>query len=103
MEDISKQNIIKSLGIDTLPEKEQEEVLLKVGTIIFQSVLARVMDVLEPEEKDQFTKILTEKPDDEKAIMEFLESKVSNLDEIVNEEVANFKKESLDFMDQIEN
>ncbi|MDI6603324.1 MAG: hypothetical protein QME57_04460 [Patescibacteria group bacterium] len=101
MEDILKQNIIKNLGIDTLPEKEQEEVLLRIGKIIFQSVLIRVMERLNSKEKDQFTRLLTEKPDDEKAILDFLKSKISNFNEIVNEEIISFKKESLDFMKQI--
>lgn len=101
MTNILKQNIIKELGIDILPEKEQEEALLRIGRIIFQSVLIRVMEQLNAKEKDQFTKLLTEKPDDEKAILDFLKSKIPNLNEIVNEEVASFKKESLDFMKQI--
>jgi len=41
---------------------------------------------------------LTEKPDDEKAILDFLKSKIPNFNKIVNEEVADFKRESLDFM-----
>ncbi|PIR71538.1 MAG: hypothetical protein CO145_02430 [Candidatus Nealsonbacteria bacterium CG_4_9_14_3_um_filter_37_13] len=98
---ILHQNIIKELDIDALPEKEQEEALLRVGKIIFQSVLIRVMEKLNSEEKDQFTKLLTEKPDDEKAILDFLKSKIPNFNEIVNEEVAGFKKESLDFMKRI--
>lgn len=101
MPNILQQNIIKDLGIDTLPEKEQEEALLRVGKIIFQSVLIRVMEQLNANEKDQFTKLLTEKPDDERAILDFLKSKIPNLNEIVNEEVASLKKESLDFMKQI--
>ena len=89
------------MGLDTLPEKDQEKALLSVGRIIFQAVLIRVMEKLNPREKDQFTKLLTEKPDDEKTILDFLKSKTPNLNEIVNEEVASFKKESLDFIKQI--
>jgi hypothetical protein len=94
---ILRQNIIKQLGIETLPEKEQEEILLRIGKIIFQSVLIRVMERLNSKEKDEFTQLLTEKPDDEKAILDFLKSKIPDLDEIVNEEVATFKKEVVDF------
>lgn len=100
---ILHQNIIKELDLDILPAREQEEALLRVGKIIFQSVLIRVMEQLNSKEKDKFTKLLTEKPDDEKAILDFLKSKIPNLNEIVNEEVASFKKESLDFIKKIKN
>lgn len=98
---ILERNIFKEIGLDVLPEKEQEEALLRIGKIIFQAVLIRVMAKLNSREKDQFTKLLTEKPNDEKAILDFLKSKIPNLNEIVNEEVASFKKESLDFMEEI--
>ena len=92
-----KTNIIKELGIDVLPEKEQEEILQGLGKIIFQSVLLRVMDELTEKEKDSFEKILTEKPNDEEAILTFLKAKVSNLDEIIKEVVSKIKKEAVDF------
>ena len=101
MKDALKQNIIKELGLDTLSPEDQEEAILNIGRIIFQGVLIKVMGEMSEKEKDEFEKILTEKPDDEDAILEFLKSKIPNLDEVVNEEVAKFKRESLDFMKNI--
>ncbi|MCF7845578.1 MAG: DUF5663 domain-containing protein [Candidatus Pacebacteria bacterium] len=101
MEDILKQNIIKDLGLDSLPEEEQKEAFLKIGEIIFSGVLSRVLDELSDEEASEFEKIISEKPDDEEAVMGFMKAKVPNLDEIVNEEIAKFKKESVDFMNEI--
>lgn len=101
MKTILQENIIKDLGIDNLPQKEQEESLLGIGRIIFQSVLIRVMEELDEAGKDEFEKILSEKPNDEEAILNFLHSKLPNLDEVVNEEVAKFKQESVDFMKKI--
>lgn len=101
MKTILQENIIKDLGIDNLPQKEQEETLLSIGRIIFQSVLIRVMEELDDKGKDEFEKILTENPNDEEAILNFLRSKLPNLDEIVNEEVVKFKQESVDFIKKI--
>ena len=102
MPTILQKNIIKDLELDTLPEKEQEEALLSIGRIIFQSVIIRVMNELDKAGKDEFEKILTEKPNDEEAIMSFLQSQLPNLNEIVNDEVAKFKQESVDFMKKIQ-
>lgn len=101
MQDILKKNIIKDLGLDALPEKDQEEALLTVGKIIFQAVLIRVLQELTEKEKDQFEKLLTEKTDDEEAILSFLQAKIPHLNDIVNEEVAKFKRETVDFMKKI--
>ena len=101
MTTILQKNIIKDLGLDTLPEKEQEEALLIIGKIIFQSVLIRTMEELDEKSKNEFEKILSEKPNDEEAILGFLQSKLPNLDEIVNDEVSKFKQESVDFMKAI--
>ncbi len=99
---ILQKNIIKELGLDKLSEKEQEETLLNIGKIIFQSVLIRTMEELDEKGKDEFEKILSEKPNDEEAIMNFLQSKLPNLNEIVNDEVSKFKQESVDFMKTIQ-
>lgn len=101
MVSILQKNIIKELGLDTLPEKEQEQALLDIGRIIFQSVLIRVMEELDDKGKDEFEKILTEKPNDEEAILGFLQLKLPNLNDIVQEEVAKFKEESTGFMEKI--
>lgn len=98
MATILQKNIIKELGLDNLSEKEQEETLLSIGKIIFQSVLIRTMEELDDKSKDEFEKILSEKPNDEEAILSFLQKKLPNLNDIVNDEVSKFKQESVDFM-----
>jgi hypothetical protein len=101
MPTILQRNIIKELGLDKLPEKEQEETLLNMGKIIFQSVLIRTMEELDDKGKDEFEKILSEKSNNEEAIMSFLRSKLPNLNKIVDDEVSKFKQESVDFMKKI--
>ena len=101
MNTILQKNIIKDLGLENLSEKEQEESLLSIGRIIFQSVLIRVMEELDEAGKNEFEKILTEKPNDEETILSFLQAKIPNFNEIISGEVAKFKQESVDFMDKI--
>lgn len=98
MQDIIKKNIIEDLGLDKLPQKDQEEMLLMIGRLIFQGVIIRVMSLLSEKDKDDFDKLLSEKIEDEEAVLKFLESRVPNLNEIINDEVASFKQESGEFM-----
>jgi hypothetical protein len=102
MEEILNKNIIKELGLDDLPEEEQEKTMLKIGEIIFKGVIVRVLQELSDKEAKEFEELISNKPDDQEAILNFLQKKVPNLDEITNEEVARFKQESLDFMNKLE-
>jgi hypothetical protein len=102
MEEILNKNIIKELGLDGLPEEEQEKAMLKIGEIIFKGVMVRVLQELNDKEAKEFEELISNKPDDQEAILNFLQKKVPNLDEITNEEVARFKQESLDFMNKLE-
>lgn len=95
------QNIIQDLGLDKLSAEEQAKALMEVGKIIFQRVILRVMDELSEEDKNEFDKLLDEKMNDETAILNFLQSKLPNFNEIVNEEVAGFKKESSELMQAV--
>lgn len=100
MDDILKKNILADLGIDKLPEKDQEEALLMIGRIIFQAVLLRVMDELGATEKTKFEKLLSSEKDQDK-ILNFLKENVPNLEQIAQEEIAKFKSESSGLMSQI--
>ena len=102
MQDILKQNIIKELGLDELSQEKQEEILLEVGSVIFQGVLIRVMELLSVEDQTAFGKLVEEKPDDREGLLNFLQEKVPNMNDIVKEEVAKFKQESVDLMGKTE-
>lgn len=103
MQDVIRKNIIEDLGLDKLPQKDQEEMLLMIGRLIFQGVIIRVMSLLSEKDKDDFDKLLSEKIEDEEAVLKFLESRVPNLNEIINDEVASFKQESGEFMKNLKN
>lgn len=101
MDTILQENIIKDLGLDALPESEREEALMSIGKMVFQGVLMRAINELSDEDAEAFGKLMEEKPDDQQAVLDFLQSKVSNFDEIVKEEAMNFKRDGIDFMKKI--
>lgn len=97
-----KENIIKELGLESLSEEKKMEIVLNIGRIIQQNVILRILDELKDErDKDEFDELLGKKGDDEQAILKFLQSKIPNLDEIVNEEIVKFKQENIDFMKKV--
>ena len=101
MNNILNENIIKYLGLEKLDEKKQEETLLRIGKVIYQAVMMRVVDLLDEQSQSEFDKLLEEVGQDEtkqNEVMEFLKAKISNLDEIAKEEIIKFKEETVSVM-----
>ncbi len=91
-----QKDIIKDLGLDDLSPEEQEKSLVKLGQILFQRVMLRVMDELNEKDQADLSKVFDK--NDEGAVWDFLKIKLSNLDQVVAEEIAGFKKEAVELM-----
>lgn len=96
-----KNNIISSLNLDNLPEKEQEEIIIRIGSIIYQNVLIRVMETTADKEQDEFEKLLDNNAKPEE-IFSFLKNNVKDFEKIVNEEAEKFKDKASVMMSEIE-
>lgn len=93
-------NIIEILGINTLPVEQQKEAMERLGAIVYQEVMLRVLDIMSEEDKDVFEKLIEKNPDPE-AMFIFLAEKVPNIDQIVNEEAQNLREESAEILSDI--
>lgn len=95
------QNIVKELGLDSLPADQQAETLLKIGEIINQRIIIKVMEKLSEADKDEFDQLLGRDMTDQDAIASFLRSKIPDFDGMVAKEVADFKQSSVDFIKSV--
>ena len=96
-----QQKIKDELGISTLPEAKQTEILEKIGQLIFQGIMIQVVEGLSEDDQDDFSDILDEIQENPKGgekMMTFLQERVPKLDEIVKDEVDRFRKDSLDLI-----
>lgn len=98
-EDVRK-NIIELFNINDLPEEKQEETITRIGKIIFQSVLLRVLPLLNEEELAQYEKLLEENADAD-VLLDFFFEKVPGFLKIIAEESENFRKDSEEMLEQI--
>lgn len=102
MDELLKKNLIKELGLTTLSGEKQEEIFAQVGTIILEGTLSRVIPMLSNEEKAEFEKIVDEPGDNNSAtLFAFLKETIPNFEQIVNEEIAELKKDSFDVLSKI--
>ncbi len=95
-----RENIITLFDIDKLPPEKQEETISKIGQIIFQAVLIRVLPLLEKEDQDTYNKLIDEKamPD---TVLDFFFDKVPGFLDIVTEESENFRRESAEVLKKV--
>ncbi|TSC53114.1 MAG: Uncharacterized protein LiPW39_437 [Parcubacteria group bacterium LiPW_39] len=98
-QDFLQKNLITELGLEDLPEGKKEELILKIGALIQQNILLRILSELGEKDKDEFDKVLAEE-NNEKTLA-FLQSKISNFDELVKEEIAKFKEEAMKRMQAV--
>ncbi len=95
-----QKNIIKDLELDKLSPTEQEETLIRIGGVIYQNVLMRVLDTMEDKDQDEFEKLLDANASPEE-IFNFLNSKNKNFEKIITEESNKFNNKASDIMSQI--
>lgn len=93
-------NIIVTLGINKLPVEKQKEAMERLGSIVYQEVILRVLDILNEEDKDMFEKMVEKDPNPE-ILFEFLSNKIINFAEIVKEEAEKLREESAEIMKEI--
>jgi len=93
-------NIVLTLGINALPVEKQKEAMERLGSIVYQEVMLRVLDILTEEEKEAFEKLI-EKDNDPETMFGFLSDKIPNLNEIVKEEAEKLREESAEIISEI--
>ncbi|MFZ3011607.1 MAG: DUF5663 domain-containing protein [Minisyncoccia bacterium] len=97
-----QKNISSVLELENLPPEERQEIILRVGALIYQNVLMRVMEVMKEEDQDEFEKLLDRNAGPEDIFM-FLKEKVKDFEKIIEEEALKFKDKASGIMNQIGN
>ena len=85
-------NLLAVLELDKLDPKRQEAFLENAGRVIFQKVIARVTYMLSDAEKKEVEEM---KNLDGDKLFDYLTERIPELDQIVMEEVEDFKEQSL--------
>lgn len=92
-QDFLRQDLIMELGLGSLSDEKKEELVLRIGGLVQQNIILRLMSEMPENDKDELEKKISE-GDGEKTL-EFLQSKVPNLNKIAEEEIARFKQEAV--------
>lgn len=92
-------NFFKEAGLDGLPQEEKEKIMTKLIESVRNRVLIRIDDLIKPEDREEFNKVLDSKKDEE--ISKFLEKRKINVAQLVVEESLLEKAEILNSLAQL--
>lgn len=84
-------NLFEELQLNELPLAEKEKILLDVGEIINKRILLRITEALPDERAEELETLLADYADQPEKIEIFFRQEIPNLEEIVQEEIADYK------------
>lgn len=86
-----QENIVQELGLEGLPEKTQIELLTMMTESLLKRITVRILEQLPESEKEEFDRV--REGEDMEKINTFLQEKVPNYDQMLQEILAEFKEE----------
>jgi len=91
---ILQKSLIEELGLGNLSQEQQDELLAKMGDVLFKRILLETLEVLSDEDQKTFGEMVDMKKSAEE-VEEFLKSKIENYDDFVKKVTENFKNEMI--------
>lgn len=88
----TNQTLIDELGLSDLPQKKQEQLVIKMTEVLLKRIFLETMEKLNDHDKEEYEKMVENKAAPEQ-MEEFLKSKIKNYDDMTEEIVAKFKQE----------
>ena len=90
----SKRELIDSIDISSLPQVEQEEILLDLHETVFRSVLIRLVGSMSESVQDDFNVFLDADPEEE-AVLAYIYEKVPEADILVAQTLVDIQNDIL--------
>lgn len=85
--------LMKELGLDNLPQEKQEQLLVKMTEVLLKRIFVETMKKLDDQDKGKYQKLTEGKEATPAQLEEFLRSKISNYDELLQKVISEFKEE----------
>jgi len=86
--------LVKDLGIDSLPEDKQNELIIKMTEILLKRIFLETMERLGEQGREEYEK-MSEGQVEPEQVAAFFKEKIRNYDELVDAIVKDFREEML--------
>jgi hypothetical protein len=84
--------LVKELGIDTLAQEKQDELMIKMTEVLLKRIFLETMEKLGDDGREAYEK-LTEEEVAPEQVEEFFKERISDYDSMVQQVILEFKKE----------
>ena len=95
MMNIFSKDIIKEWGLSSLPDSKREEMVNRIGRIIYQALLVRSLDILSDVEQTELDTLLDIDSTTPQDVLLFLKLKIPTFEQLIIEERKNLKEDLL--------
>lgn len=95
-----QRTLIDLFDLDKLPPEKAAETLGKLGKLIFQGVLIRVLPSLSEEQLAEYDRIIESEEGFDRLLFFFLEQ-VDDFDEVVREEAESFRRDAAEVLNHL--
>ncbi len=87
-----KNKIVSDFGLFKMDGRQQEDMIEKIGNLLFESVVERSVDAMDEQLIDEFDAVVQNAGSNYDNVIAFLVEKVPNFEEIVSDELSRLKK-----------
>ena len=87
--------LIKDLGIDTLAEDKQNELIIKMTEVLLKRIFIETMDKLGEQGREAYEKISESENIEPQIVEAFFKEKINNYDEMVQKIIEEFRAEMM--------
>src|SRR5512142_757516 len=87
-----KKQIALDFGLSKMRAEEQEKMIERIGTLLFEAVVERAVDRMDVQTVNDFEDLLGQAGNDYQKVLDFLKGRVTGFGEIVSDELARLKR-----------
>ena len=84
--------IALDFGLNNMDSREQEQMIEKIGNLLFESVVERAVDTMDGNTMNQFEDEIANAGNDYQKVISFLKTHTPEFDSIVSEEMSRLKR-----------
>jgi len=89
-----QKTLLDELGLSNLPKDKQNELLIKMTEVLLKRIFLETMEKLDETGREEYAKLADSGVEPEQ-LEEFLKSKISGYDELIQKVIAEFKSEMI--------
>lgn len=91
IEELLKVDLFEELGLNMLSLEERVGLAEDMGRVVVQGIWLKIVENLSPEKQEELDSLLATSLEKPENIMAFLKKEIPKFDELVKEEIANYK------------